>query len=76
MTNPTFTATEQARILADANDIDQQLIAIQQHLLATGTVVPMRTLGFWEEMVLDQRDLIFQELKQARALATQWGCDD
>lgn len=68
----TFTPAEQTEILLDALAIDQLLIAIQQHLAATGTVVPMRTLGHWEEMRLDQRLIVNAELRQARALATQW----
>lgn len=68
----TFTPAEQVQILNDATIIDYQLIAIQAHLRETGTIVPMRTLGHWEEMRLDQRHIVFAELREARRLATQW----
>lgn len=72
----TFTASEQAEILTDALEIDAQLTAIQVHMSHTGCVIPMRTLGHWEEMRLDQRDIIFAELKTARAVATRWNMSD
>jgi hypothetical protein len=68
----TFTADEQRAILNEAMAIDGQLIAIQQHMAATGTVIPMRTLGHWEEMRLDQRDIVMEELAAARKVATTW----
>lgn len=68
----TFTATEQRQILRDAMEIDCQLVAIQQHMATTGTVVPMRTLGHWEHMRLNQRDIVWQELAPAHKVATDW----
>lgn len=68
----TFSADEQRAILNDALAIDGQLIAIQQHMATTGTVIPMRTLGHWEEMRLDQRDIILEELAASRQIATHW----
>jgi hypothetical protein len=67
-----FTPAEQIEILFDAFEVDKQLVAIQQRMATAGTVVPMRTLGHWEEMRLDQRDIVNGELKVARAVATQW----
>jgi len=76
MITTTFTTAEQLSILQDALVIDQQLAAVQRHMAVAGTVVPMRTLGIWEEMVLDQRDLVLAEMAPVRAAATAWDNQD
>jgi hypothetical protein len=70
MTTTTFTATEVAQIIADAGPVYAHLAYLQEHLNATGTVVPMRTLGFWEHMILDQHALALREMAPALNLAT------
>jgi hypothetical protein len=54
-----FDADQVVEILRDAAEIDAHLSACIQHVTLTGCAVPMRTsLGFWEEMRLDQRAMI------------------
>ena len=68
----TWTITEQAEIIRDTAEILVHVSHVQAHMDATGTVVPMRTLGHWEEMRLDQHDLLMVELRPAREFVTQW----
>jgi flagellar biosynthesis regulator FlbT len=68
----TFTVVEQGEILQQCLEIDELLAKIQEHINQTGTIIPMRTLGHWEEMRLDQREVVFADMRSARSLATQW----
>lgn len=72
MAADTWTLAEQAEIIRDTAEILAHITHVQAHIDATGTVIPMRTLGHWEEMRLDQHDLLMRELGPARKLVTQW----
>lgn len=72
MAADTWTLAEQAEIIRDAAEIFAHIIHVQAHIDATGTVIPMRTLGHWEEMRLDQHALLMTELHPAREVVTQW----
>jgi len=67
-----FSSTEVEQILLDCVEIDMHLTAVQEHMNRTGTVVPMRTLGHWEEMRLDQREVVHSETNEALQVATAW----
>lgn len=57
-----WTDDEIIEILTDCKAIDAHTDAIVDHVIATGTAIPMRPIGIWEQMRLDQRKLIRQAL--------------
>lgn len=72
-----FTQTEIDEIMTSAAEVDAQVDAIHAHLDATGTVVPMRTLGWGEEIVLNQRHQIVQaQMERAEKLMSEWTAPD
>lgn len=54
-----WTDAEIIEILADTFEIDTRMDEVAARIAETGSPVPLRsTLGFWEEMRLDQRALL------------------
>lgn len=69
-----FTPAEQAEIFEVAKEIDAQMDALHEHYNATGTVVPLRTLGYGEEVTLYQRWQI-AKARQEAAEQQSWSED-
>lgn len=68
-----FTPAEVSGIFEMAGEVDAQVDAIQAHVNQTGTVIPMRTLGWGEENILYQRHLIAREqFERAAGLMSAW----